>query len=336
MEKMKATYLKKDKRIPYDRALDGDLVKAIITLWVESGNKYVYLDSGYDFFINETYKKYDAPTHFFREKTQEEQKANDLGGIRLENITKHFDIRDYMHRRIVVKYADGAHAIKGINKDFVSEFYGVNSLIYELWLVTMSFDFWMHYCVKVTHYPVPAELERRNYKYVINVSDEYTDSSHTVALQEGIKYLWFPMNEKYGEIGLNSLYGALQIMYLAEQIGGNVLVHCKAGANRSQLVADAYYFMRTGKRREPCGDLIERRKTNGWLGLSPDYDDNAFEMNCNTGKLPDMEAMKTFLKMSEEVFQRDEADKNGLLDSIKYSSGITALYKKPKGQKEKA
>jgi hypothetical protein len=36
------------------------------------------------------------------------------------------------------------------------------------------------------------------------------------------------MNECVGDIGLNSIYGALQILYIAEKENATVLLHCHA------------------------------------------------------------------------------------------------------------
>jgi hypothetical protein len=111
---------------------------------------------------------------------------------------------------------------------------------------------WFENKVKVGAYPVfNNELfNASEWDYVINVSDEYYPDIALEIQNMGCKYFWFPMNECKADIGVNSIYGACTILFLAEQKNKSVYLHCHAGINRSQIVYAAYYFMRTGKQIE--------------------------------------------------------------------------------------
>ncbi len=183
----------------------------------------------------------------------------------------------------------------------------------------MDFREWFYSKLTVGRYPLPQELSKAKYGYVINVSDEYIESCHISAERENTRYFWFPMNEHSSDIGINSIYGALQIMYIAQQAGASVMLHCHAGANRSQAVADAYYYMQTGKHRKGEVD-DEIRELNVWLGLPSEHNDNALEMNCRHKKLPPLENLEDALRAFKGVFELDETYRQGWLDKIKINS----------------
>ncbi len=183
----------------------------------------------------------------------------------------------------------------------------------------MDFREWFYSKLTVGRYPLPQELSKAKYGYVINVSDEYIESCHIAAERENTRYFWFPMNEHSSDIGINSIYGALQIMYVAQQAGASVMLHCHAGANRSQAVAGAYYFMQTGEHLRRANDE-ENKITNRWLGLDENYNDNALEMNCRQKKLPTLENMEEALRAFKGVFELDETYRQGWLDKIKSNS----------------
>lgn len=82
-----------------------------------------------------------------------------------------------------------------------------------------------------------------NYRYIINVSDEY----YPERVSDRREYFWFPMSEQKRDMGLNSIYGAIYILSLAEANRDSVYLHCHSGNNRSWTVACAYYFFRTGE-----------------------------------------------------------------------------------------
>lgn len=104
-------------------------------------------------------------------------------------------------------------------------------------LVDMSkYDF-----IEVSGFPKIKQNMR--YDYLINVSDEMHN------LRGLHRTFWFPLNECTNDIGINSIYGALCALFLAEREVENkpktkVLLHCHAGAFRSPLVKELYILMR--------------------------------------------------------------------------------------------
>ena len=245
--------------------------------------------------------------------------------ILVEKISRQ-DLYDYVGRSVLFN-ENGNTSIIVVQKDVIRTFLEVIDENSTFTLLRKPFELWFKDDVQVGQFPMPSEIIDGAFDYVINVSDEYIESFDIAAAKSDAKYFWFPMNEVFGDIGLNSLYGALQILYIAKQKEANVLVHCKAGANRSQLVADAYYFMRTGKHR-PIKDKKSRRETNEWLGIPVGNMSNSLEDNCQLGHLPSIDKVEKFIALSDDVFQRQEADKNGKLDEIKLAAGITDRHKR--------
>jgi len=185
-----------------------------------------------------------------------------------------------------------------------------------------KFNDWFEQNLKVGRFPVPTEIERGNFKYIINVSDEYIPDCYTAAMNTGKKYFWFPINEMSSEIGLNSIYAALQIIHIAEQEQATVYLHCHAGVNRSVTVADAYFYMRTGKHR-----LIKKENDiKISIAVEPQEEDelinNRLLNNINDGLLPAKRKMETFLKSCLPVFESDISYRGGQLDKIKLTSRI--------------
>ena len=76
----------------------------------------------------------------------------------------------------------------------------------------MKFSEWFDNKVVIGRYPLPDEIKKSDYQYIINVSDEYISYCHNAAIESGKKYFWFPLNECGSDMGLNSIYGALQIV----------------------------------------------------------------------------------------------------------------------------
>lgn len=204
-----------------------------------------------------------------------------------------------------------------------------------------KFEDWFKNKLKVRRYPLPAEIynwkKEKNLKYVINVSDEYIATNHKVCIENNIHYFWFPMNECTSDIGLNSIFGALQILWIAEKENARVLLHCHAGANRSPTVAESYYFMRT-KKHLVCD--IEYNKSiiakmfvdSDGNNYPPEYwenkvfKNNRLQNNIYSGNLPSEEKMETFLKECEKQFltqnRENEFKTSGNLDNIKLNTRI--------------
>lgn len=166
----------------------------------------------------------------------------------------------------------------------------------------MKFEEWFKTKLVVGRFPLPKEIEKSDYKHIINVSDEFIIYCYESAIRSNISYFWFPMNECKEDIGINSIYGALQILRLAEKKNEKVLLHCHAGVNRSPTVAAAYYFMRS-KNHLP-------KENNRMLN------------NIEAGYLPSIHRMESFLQKASEAFEKEETMRGGYLDSCKLKSGF--------------
>lgn len=184
------------------------------------------------------------------------------------------------------------------------------------------FKEWFKNKLKVGRYPLPTELQKSDFKYVINVSDEYIPINQEICIENNIKYFWFPMDEVSSNIGVNSIYGALQILYIAEKEDSKVLLHCHAGVNRSATVADAYYFMRTKKhlldlKTKEDVEFSERV----FVGYKDDgsvYKNNMLLNNIEEGRLPSIRKFEDFLISLEQFLNKqDELITEGGLNTIK-------------------
>jgi len=187
------------------------------------------------------------------------------------------------------------------------------------------FKTWFSNNLVVNRYPLPGEITLKKYDYIINVSDEYISHCHTAATNVNTKYFWFPMNECCGDMGLNSLYGAMQILWNAELENAKVLVHCHAGANRSPMIREAYYFLRTGGHFDgfEFDEELEERLNEFFNDGKPfKVQYSRLKANCEGGHLPPLEKTEKFLKFCSEMFQKEETRRGGCLDSCKLKSEI--------------
>jgi len=186
----------------------------------------------------------------------------------------------------------------------------------------MKFQEWFDKKLKVSRYPLPNEIIKSGAKYVINVSCEYISSCQKVCMDNDIKYFWFPMDEVSGDIGLNSIFGALQILWIAEQEKASVILHCHAGANRSPTVMEAYYFMRTKKHfvREISAESKELFEKIFPESKNSERQNNRLLNNIEAGHLPSKNKMETFLKKTEEWFLKQDWE-----NDFKTESGLNSV-----------
>jgi hypothetical protein len=190
-----------------------------------------------------------------------------------------------------------------------------------------KFTEWFSQKLTVGRYPMPGEIrEMPEGSYIINVSDEWIPGCYATALRCGIFYHWLPMNECTGEMGINSLFGALQLLHYAEEQNLPVLLHCHAGANRSPTVAHAYYFMRTGQHwqdQEPLS--LNAQQINIWLGVAANTKrTNMLLLNVEEGLLPELGKLEKFLKQLGLLLnQREFTYRGGLLTQLKIDTGIS-------------
>lgn len=164
----------------------------------------------------------------------------------------------------------------------------------------VKFKDWFTNKLFVSRFPTPKEIKNSNFDVFINVSDEYICSCHLAAVQSNKLSFWFPMNETTKDMGLNSIYGALQIMYEAELENKKVYLHCHAGANRSPTVMECYYFMRTG-------EFLELKNSR-------------LKSNIEQGHLPCINSLKKFLNGCQDAFDVEQSNRGGQIDHIKRGS----------------
>lgn len=153
-----------------------------------------------------------------------------------------------------------------------------------------KFTDWIKNKLKVTRYPSEKDIIETQVGYLINVSCEHSSINQKFCMDNGIKYFWFPMDEVSNNIGLNSLFGALQILWIAEQENEKVILHCHGGVNRSPTVMESYYFLRTKK-------YLEK-------------DNSRLLDNIERGHLPAKRKMESFLKNAEEYFLNQDWENN--------------------------
>jgi len=88
---------------------------------------------------------------------------------------------------------------------------------------------WLENNVVVGRFPLPQEIKNSNYDVLINVSDENIIYCSETAFKNNKQYYWFPLSEGLRDIGINSIYGSLQILHLCEINNLKVYLHCHAG-----------------------------------------------------------------------------------------------------------
>lgn len=180
----------------------------------------------------------------------------------------------------------------------------------------MEFKEWFAASVKVGAYPNPRQLdpgqELSGFEVFVNVSDEYSPEIAAQLAAVGKQSHWFPLGEAWG-LSLSSIYGALYILREAEKRQQRVYLHCHAGVNRSQTVADCYYFMRSGEHRALQFTL---------LGENPDTRN---QLQCNIGNnvLPDTFTMEGWLKQMNYATTHPMG---GWLDASREQAGMPCPF----------
>jgi hypothetical protein len=137
---------------------------------------------------------------------------------------------------------------------------------------------------------------------VINVSDEYRPSVHQFLHENNKVSFWFPMGEATKDMGLSSIYAAMQILYNCYLSDATALVHCHAGANRSRTIHDCFYYLIVGS-HYAYGSTPKEPKVN-WGDLKNIYTGgkNRLLHNCQFQHLPRQKQMEAFLEACGVVF----------------------------------
>jgi hypothetical protein len=171
----------------------------------------------------------------------------------------------------------------------------------------MKFKEWFENKLTVGVYPYMNNqwFKAGDYDFCINVSDEFYFNYDKQIISSGCKTFWFPMNECRKDNGLNSIYGAMVILFNAEKEGKRVYLHCHAGIHRSQLVRCCYYFLRTGQQLD----------TN-WSAFI-----NQLLADCARGYLPPKNETEDFLNyLGQELQNLKEGLMGGTLDNCKINT----------------
>ncbi len=131
-------------------------------------------------------------------------------------------------------------------------------------------------------------------------------------MQSGREYYWSPLGECGKDMGLNSLFAALSVMYQSYHRDKKVLLHCHAGANRSPTAYACFHYMMTGTH------LGEKRDENGLI-----WESNMLLYNCNAKHLPHEEWMKIWLTRLKAMFDDFDRYIGGMFDwSVDFSRAL--------------
>lgn len=125
---------------------------------------------------------------------------------------------------------------------------------------------------------------------VLNVSDLMDFKLNKKLTALGVQTFWFPFGESFG-FPLENIFGAMMVLWYAEQQNKRVFLHCIAGRNRSVAVADCYYFLRSGEHRADNSPNILYGKNK----------DNQLLQNIYDNQLPGIFRMEQFLEKCQKL-----------------------------------
>lgn len=154
--------------------------------------------------------------------------------------------------------------------------------------------------IKVSRFPMIREFSTlyKGIEVVVNVSDEYYAPYGSAVMGMGVEYHWLPMGETGKDMGMNSIFAALNVMYQSYLNDKKVLLHCHAGANRSPTVQACFYYMMTD---EHFADNTNKKRDN--------------MLNYNIGRhLPNREYMENWLKKCRHAFDNPNQFIGGMFD----------------------
>jgi hypothetical protein len=163
----------------------------------------------------------------------------------------------------------------------------------------------------IDRFPISKEIQpngiHNQCQVIINVSDDFYLGDSENILKEGKLNFYFPMGESEKSMGLNSIFGALQVLYQIYTWNPEwkVLLHCQAGLNRSPTIKSAFYFMMLGE-HEPINN-------------------NRLVNNCKNEHLPPIEKMELFLSNCKEAFDNQDKFFGSTFDWIIYKSNLNNL-----------
>ena len=168
----------------------------------------------------------------------------------------------------------------------------------------------------VDRFPVSKEIKsdgkHKDCQVVINVSDEFYLGNSEDIMKEGKLNYYFPMGESGDVMGMNSIFGALQVLHQIYTWNPEwkVLIHCQAGKNRSPTVKSAFHFMMLGEHER------DKTKEGGR--------NNRMIDNCKRGYLPELGKMELFLTKCKDAFDHSEKFLGGMFDWCMSESGCSS------------
>ena len=129
---------------------------------------------------------------------------------------------------------------------------------------------------------------------VVNVSDHIDFTLNEWLCKNSIQLYWFPLGEAF-PMALENIFGAMSVLWNAEQNNKKVLLHCVAGRNRSRMIKDCYQFMVTGQYEEKSSMML----------------------NIKDNQLPGIYRTELFLQKCLEVLKTPELAEEAFIDWIR-------------------
>lgn len=169
----------------------------------------------------------------------------------------------------------------------------------------------------VDRFPVSKEIQadgkHHQCQVIINVSDEFYLGNSEQIMEEGKLNYYFPMGEDCESMGLNSIYGALQVLYniYVYKPDWKVLLHCQAGGNRSPTIKAAFYYMM-------LGEHLPEERNGGIITKS-----NQLLHNIEKNHLPSKPQMELFLSKCKYAFDNSGSFLGGMFDWVLVKSGCS-------------
>lgn len=150
---------------------------------------------------------------------------------------------------------------------------------------------------------------------IINVADEFYLGNSEDIMKEGKLNYYFPMGEDGELMGLNSMFGVLQVLHQIYTFNPEwkIMIHCHAGKNRSPTIKSAFYYMMLGE-HEP--DILNEKNVLIW--------NNRLLDNCKRKHLPALEKTELFLSKCKEAFDNPDKFFGGMFDWVMKESGLSS------------